>query len=73
MQSARREQIDANTEKGLNLDLQSCRIHQACPRPRIDQNIQIALLVILPTRDRPEDAWIRHPSLDHKLANLFAV
>jgi hypothetical protein len=64
---------DLASEDGLELDLDSRQVVEGGARRRIDQDIEIALIVVLSAGRRAEDARISHAETLQDLTDPVAV
>jgi hypothetical protein len=73
MQCLRRENIYRHAEKSAQLVANLSDVKDGRLRRGIDQNIEVALLGILPIENRPEDSGIPGASRFNDAANLLPM
>ena len=72
-QKLRSKDVHGNPEKRLQPILNTRKIHQTGVRSWIDQQVEIARLVIFPMENRTKYTRVGAPVLTHDLANFVAM
>jgi hypothetical protein len=67
------QKIDRHAKQFFERILQTSEIKQSCTWHRIDQQIEIATVVILPLQDRAEDTRIACTAAPRELPHGFAL
>lgn len=73
MKLSGRTQINLDSSSFLKLYLQTRHGQQAGARRGVNEQVQIAALLVVAVQHRPEDARIRHARFKHKLADRLPM
>jgi hypothetical protein len=57
-QVAGRDQVNRNTQKFFKVDLEAAEVKERCPGQGINENVEVAALVVLSPQDRPKDTCV---------------
>jgi len=68
-----RDNVNWASEQALQLKVEGCQIHQVGARFKVDQQVDVALVVVAATHQAPEDSDISSPMLTGKPEDLVAM